>query len=76
MRLADLVRRAHAIALREETLADDLADHLGDAGRARVAQYRGHHDVALVAHLVAEVVQHVGHTPRRRITLLGRCWRR
>ena len=71
-----LVHRAHAIACREETLADGIADQPRDHVRARVAQVQGHHDVALLGHLVAEVVQHVGHTPRRRIHLLGRAWQR
>jgi hypothetical protein len=64
---AGLIVRAHEIAVREEVLGDVVADA---PARARVAQEQGHHDVALLAHLVAEVVQHSARP--RRIRLRGR----
>ena len=67
---AGLICRIHEVALREEALADAIGDR---PARAYVAQQQGHHDIALLAHLVAEVVQHEARP--RRLRLLGRTWR-
>ena len=64
---AGLVVRAHAIATREEAMGDIVAEH---PERARIAQEQGHHDLALLGHHVAEVVQHSARP--RRIRLRGR----
>ena len=64
---AGLIVRAHAIATREEAMGDVVAAF---PERARVAQEQGHHDLALLGHLVAEVVQHSARP--RRIRLRGR----
>ena len=64
---AGLVVRAHEIATREEAMGDVVAVA---PTRAHVAQEQGHHDLALLAHLVAEIVQHSARP--RRIRLRGR----